>query len=95
MAKKCTYCGNLYESNRRWSKFCRSTCRKNYWLEQQTIIGTTEYKLFLKWRRLIGPINEVELNRFADWRRRSLKRSLFNQKAMPAKKRVQTVNATK
>lgn len=74
--KTCLYCGKRFEAARRWAKFCAAACKKSYWLERQTVVSTPEYNLFLRWRRLIGPITHAELERFADWRRRSLKRSL-------------------
>lgn len=73
--KTCLFCGKRFEAARRWSKFCAAACKKAYWNERQTVINTPEYNLFLRWRRLIGPINREELDRFIDWRRRSLKRA--------------------
>jgi hypothetical protein len=73
--KKCRHCHKAYTPRRSWGKFCDDICRMRYHREKAEVIRTPEYHLFLKWRRIVGPVTQKEVELFARWRKRSLARA--------------------
>ena len=97
MAKKCPYCGESFMPNRSWQHFDTSQCRKNFHAERLEIASTSDFALFLKWRRLIGPVTKKEAELFARWRSRSrfLKHSPLNQQPVKKGKSAQDAKSDK
>jgi len=65
-----------------------------YHREKLEVVKLPEFHLFLKWRRLIGPVTQKEIELFACWRSRSrfLKHSPLDRQPV---KKAESAKSTK
>jgi hypothetical protein len=92
--KKCRYCDKPFMPRRKHAKFCADNCRVAYHREKLEVVNTSDFHLFLTWRRLVGPVTRKEVELFARWRSRSrfLKHSSLTPRPV---KKAEFAKATK